>query len=232
VTEEQLAQIALAWLQQDGWEVWGEIAPWGGGARRADLVATRGPFVTIVEVKLTLSLKLLDQASYWTPYAHYVWAFVPWKSGVSSSFAKKALEWQGVGLMTHTKTRGDLRMVHPPTFNRKALTRTLRSALVDEQKGVVGGTNSNIYSTPFRRTCDELYYLVQRQGGRMLAQEAFKKLKHHYSSDRSARGSLIPLIEKGVVEGLGLEHEGKDLFFIVVADRPGRRASLLGNHGL
>lgn len=213
-TEADLAKVVQAWLKEDHWEVYCEVAPWGGGAARADIVATRGPVVSVVETKLSLSLALMEQCFDWKRHAHTVWAAVPYpKRGYVSGFSKRTLESLGIGLLCVTR-HGEVRVLARPEFRRK-VTSALRDSLVEGHKDFTPGSNSRRFLTPFKITCQDLRRILMLAGGELPVKEAISQLKHHYANDASARSCLLKLAEKGVVEGVALRREGRDVWFRV-----------------
>lgn len=214
-TEADLVKYAGEWLRADGWETYFEVAPWGAGAARADIVATRGPLLAVVECKMALSLAVLDQCETWTRFANFVWAAVP--SGKRGAFACRMAARLGFGVLQLCRPsfHGSSEELVEPTFNRRIDPR-LRSALNDSQKQTHPGAASG-YSTPFRSTCTRLIAAVRVAGGRLPVKEAMSGLRHHYSSNACARSSLIQCTERGVVPGLRLVRDGRAILFEVTS---------------
>ncbi len=63
--EIALAGAVKAWLGDGGWAVFEEVRPWVKWGPVADLVATRGREVWVIECKMGLTLAVLAQAAYW-----------------------------------------------------------------------------------------------------------------------------------------------------------------------
>lgn len=208
-TEAQLVERAAEWLRADGWDVHFEVAPWGAGAARADLVGVRGPLLAVVECKLSLSLAVLEQCQTWTRFAHLVWAAVP--RGKRNGFALQVADWMGTGIMSLGEEGWARSVLQLPRL-RRGIDAKLKRALNEDQKRTVPGTNSG-YSTPFRETCTRLLVAVRDAGGRLAVKAAMADLRHHYSSAACARASLIERTERGVVPGLSIERSGRDVFF-------------------
>ena len=79
-SEAQLAAAVVSHLREHGWEVWQEVRAGRISDRRADIVATMGRRVMVVETKLSLSAAVVGQAFQWRPYAHWVVVAVPFAS--------------------------------------------------------------------------------------------------------------------------------------------------------
>jgi Holliday junction resolvase len=213
-TESELVERAAEWLRTDGWECYFEVAPWGSGAQRADIVATRGSLLTVVECKLSLGWAVLAQCETWLRYAHLVWAAVPWAE--RAGMAERVAEHFGIGVLEvgHAEWR---RRVHAhPGLRRRVDADKVRSVLSRAQQDTTPGSRG-AYDTPFRQTCAALVAAVKDAGGRLAAKDAITGLKHHYSSASCARSSLIERAERGVVEGIRIAREGKAVFFEVAS---------------
>lgn len=89
------------WLEKQGYTVYSEIQPRTGG-RRADLLAEKNKKLIIVELKLNLGLKVMDQAFAWLEngWVHQVYIAVPKKRGWDMpSIAHNALLNEGIGFL-------------------------------------------------------------------------------------------------------------------------------------
>lgn len=209
-SEAQLVEDVGRWLRADGWDCYFEVAPWGSGASRADIVATRGPLLAIVECKLTLSIGLLEQCRFWNRFAHITWAAVPWCS--PSALQLDVCELVGCGLVTFGRFSDSSGSVkRAPTLRRRVDHARIRRHLGEAQAATKPGSVS--FSTPFTATCTRLRALVRAQGGRIAVKEAIGQLEHHYTSPACARASLISRAEAGVVDGVRVVREGKAVFF-------------------
>lgn len=208
-SESQLVEAARDWLRADGWDCYFEVAPWGSGAARADIVATRGPLLAVVECKLTLSIGLLEQCRGWNRFAHITWAAVPWCD--PSSLQEDVCELVGCGLVGFGRFERGGSVLRVPTLRRRVDHARIRRHLGEAQAATQPGSSS--FSTPFTATCTRLRTIVREQGGRIAVKEAISKLDHHYSSPACARSSLISRAEAGVVDGVRVVREGKAVFF-------------------
>jgi hypothetical protein len=209
-SEAQLVEAARDWLRADGWDCYFEVAPWGAGAPRADIVATRGPLLAVIECKLTLSLALLEQCRHWAKYAHLTWAAVPWCS--PSALQLDVCELVGCGLVGFGRFDGGHGSVNrSPTLRRRVNHTLIRRYLGEAEAATKPGSVS--FATPFTATCTRLRALVRNHNGRIPVKEAIGKLEHHYSSPACARSSLISRAEAGVVDGVRVVRDGKAIYF-------------------
>lgn len=79
--ESDLYEPVKKWLENRDYEVFSEVKPAYTDCR-ADVVGINPTSVVVVELKLSLSLDLLEQAVQWSQrqYANYVYIAVPWKT--------------------------------------------------------------------------------------------------------------------------------------------------------
>lgn len=204
-TEAELVARAAEWLRTDGWECYFEVAPWGSGAARADIVGTRGSLLTVVECKLSLGWSVLQQCETWLRYAHLVWAAVPFAD--SRGMPERVAEILGIGVLRVSAEEWARKVTAHAGFRRRVDTEKLRGALCQAQRDTTPGSRG-AYATPFQATCSALRAAVKDAGGRLAAKEAIAGLRHHYSNASCARRSLIERTERGVVEGLRIAREG------------------------
>jgi len=198
----------VQWLRDQQFEVYQEVE---GPRGRADIVATCGPLVAVVELKVTLSFELLWQARRWRSSAHQVWVGVP--QSKRHDTGRSEAEWvfgqYGIGILS---VDGEyVGESSRPAFNRRADVARLRAVLCPEQQsGAEAGTNRGGQWTPFKKTCRALHQHAKTNPGALLG-EAIKSIQHHYASDAGARARLSELIQRGVVKGIRLERDGRAL---------------------
>lgn len=204
VSEQQLGEVVVAWLEALGADVYQEVQVSGGVA---DIVARVRAEIWIVEVKTSLSLALVAQAMDRRRLAHRVFVAAP------HSRTMRDVEWilreTGIGLIDVCCETGwgEPRVeerVRSRRHNRRPVD--LATRLQPEHKthakaGAVGGGGR---WTPFRRTCELLASIVKREPGITL-KAAIQKVDHHYASTSSAVGSLAHWCEKGKVDGVRVE---------------------------
>ena len=197
LSETELATTVLAELQRFGYETYEEVY----AGNRADIVAVQGPVLAVVECKVSLSLKFLDQLLEWRGQAnHIIAAYAGGRYNGAFDFVCRSA---GIGVW---EVRGAQHIVircHPRLF-RKTGSR-LRRALSPQNRsgaGVSAGTNGGGYHTPFRETCQTLRAIVARHPDGILLRDALTQFNHHYSSNKVAMSSLPKLIRSGVIKGI------------------------------
>lgn len=210
--ESELAKDALSWLRDQGWECYQEVLRPGGAA---DIVATRGKLVAVVECKKHLGVDVLEQCYRWLPDCHFVWAAC-WRSNQRSNLLANIAETNGIGVVFFDpkhRNESNVREHPEPRFRRLPPgADALRAALAPQhQSGYQeAGTNNGRRWTPYQMTLYELRNIVKEQPGITL-KAAIDGIRHHYSSTVSARQSLRHWLDEGKVLGLRLEKQGKAL---------------------
>lgn len=219
--ERSVAERVVAWLRDMQWDVYQEVQVRSSGGR-ADIVATHGSLVWVVEVKMNLCIRVMEQAYRWKWCAHYVSIAVPpltpkqrCRTAMVKPFAERILRDYGIGLFIVSTADRAYSFDHPcstrlgPALHRKADADYLRSSLHEEQKTWTAAGNSHgEYYSPFRATCKQVALHVKHNPGCTL-KELIDGINHHYASDTSARSALVQWIRGGVVPGVRSENDGR-----------------------
>ena len=227
LTEADLGAAVATHLEGEGWNYFAEVQV-EQGDRRADLVATSGRRVMVVETKLSLSIDVLSQALNWLPRAHYVLIAVPERKAISSdssrmTFVIEHLKRTGIGLwfVEMRKANRIVREIVRPQLHRYAESGAarIRENLVPEMRDDAAGSKvPGLASTPFKRTCLELRRYVQAHPGQRF-DDAMSAIPHHYGTTRSARSSLDVILK---ISGLVI----RDSRLYVEGDAPEARPAL------
>lgn len=211
-TEVELANHIIEYLKQEGWEVYQEV-PFCSWV--ADIVATKGDLLGVVECKQSYGFAVLEQAERWLKYANFVWVatWTPRRGAKGVDFGRKVAKKFGIGVLTVNPRSEPIkcRQAVEPDLRHEIDTgkhKDLRALLRPEhQKGYAkAGSREGGRFTQFAATCKDLRELVEKQPGLQL-KEAVLRIKHHYSSNSSAVSSLRHWIEKGKVKGIRLERK-------------------------
>lgn len=215
-SEVELAKPLVSWLQDQGWDVYQEVAlgkhAYAGVV--ADIVATQGNLIWVVEVKTSFGLKVISQAWFWTRFANFSSIAVPYsKREGKNTFGYRVLKNYGLGLFSIQFE--PLVRVHDylhPRLNRKC-DNLLRESLNDNQKTFAdAGNNNRNYWTPFKNTCRTINTVVKEKPGIGL-KELISSIEHHYHTEVTARACISKWVQKGVIKGVRCEREGKHLRF-------------------
>ncbi len=237
-TEAEMAAHVVQYLHTQNFEVFQEVnAPLGC----ADIVGRIAPLLWVVECKLTLNFDVIGQARRWTSQAHFVSVAVPFVRSREMGTVCEILQMFGIGLLeVHTdgvvwnRHLKDWRKTFGPTPESECMERIwkgvpymdkrimaapfrrriapgLEKCLHEAQKTFApAGTANGKRWTPFKSTCDELRKYALQNPGHTL-KDVLGNITHHYTSQNSARACLARLILDGVVEGVELRKEGRQL---------------------
>ncbi len=221
-SEAELAKVVVDWLRAQGWTVFQEVEHRGA---IADIVATRGEDVAVVECKLGVNLAVLDQAHHWLGYARFVFAAVPsYGNGSLRPFFSVVCEAIGLGLLTisppffeHQGRVIVTRDAKPTRVSTTMLRDRLRPEMVDY---AAAGSPTGKRWTRFRETEKLLLAYVTAHPGE-LAKTAVAAIAHHWRG-KKPHASALAWIHRGVIGGIRAEEsrEGARLFPIVEGAAP------------
>jgi hypothetical protein len=213
--EAWYAAEVVAALQREGWTTYEEVPL---DKHRADIVATRGPVIAVIECKRSISLDVLAQCQHWIRAAHQVYAAAPVVPRAKIDVLHSIVSTLRIGIIA------DKRVILTAPFNRKAPERAaLRAALIPERASgseLVQAGSPSKYWTAFGATRKCLIDIVTQQPG-ITMQHAVSRMKaHHYGSDRSAVAALLQHCRTGVIGGITTVRQGRQLLLY-----PAERAS-------
>lgn len=223
LTETAIGEAVVAWLRAQDWDVYQEVKAGVHQAPVADIVATRGPVVWIIECKKAIGVEVLDQLLYWyrLGFANYFSAatFATCKQYVApktriSEVAKYLLNHFGMGgLYVDPKDPTHIIREPLPRLHRRPKEwHDIRDYLhPDQRTRIPAGQKGGNYSTPFQRTCDELRRLVE--AGPISPKEAIEQMSHHYQCDSTARSCLIKWATQGHIRGVRIKRVGRLIYF-------------------
>jgi hypothetical protein len=199
--------------------------------RRADIVATRGPVLWVIEVKQSLGFRVLDQALEWRERSSATWVSVAVPTvRVRSDFLEEACRRIGIGLLAvtepclqHARVR---ERIAPVTFRPRQSRGTCfvrgywkhdrewaNLDIVEEYDAAAGNAESDYWS-PYRQTCRNLFTYVKLHPG-CLFKEAMDQTSHHYGSASCARSAMSHWLRQGRVPGISMVKEGGRLRLVL-----------------
>src|SRR3990172_7170706 len=207
-TEQEMAAPLLSYLRDLHWEVYQEvqIATYG---HVADLVATQGRLVWILEVKRSLTFALIEQAERWTASAHYVSVVCPEVNhqNAGRQLARRTLRSLGLGLFSLTAS--SLEETEQPRLHRHANATRIRQVLTEAHKTFArAGNSDSLRLTPFTATCRSIADAVARQPG-LTIKELLSQVNTHYQSTATARSCIAHLASVGKIRGVRVERDAK-----------------------
>lgn len=210
--ETDLARVVVDWLEDQHYQVYQEVQAYDGGPV-ADIVATQGVLVVVVECKLSLGLRVIEQARFWNRRAHLTYVAVPWPKR-DARFATEVAGRFGLGVLwvSDGSYGSDHRVDERsrPEFCRRADVERLRGRLTDGHRtyAQAGNSHSRRWS-PFKQTSMDVARYVRDHPGATLS-EVIGSVKTHYRTPATARSCLAQWAEAGKLEGVRLErHDGK-----------------------
>jgi len=191
----------------------------GHGGRRADIVATMGPLVRVVEAKTSFSSALLEQAWAWLPYANMVDIAVPLRKKREDIGGHRLLEHirvlKGIGRFSIEVSRGykcgDETLVHYSGGKLfRVPTDRLRMILESQPESGWGeaGNARGEYYTPWKDTCRRWERYVRQHPGCSL-KEAMDACGHHYGKDSTARACMSRWLSENKVSGIRVVRDGR-----------------------
>lgn len=201
LSEVDLAAKIVAWLEADSWDVYQEVDG-------VDIVAVRGPVLWAIECKTILGFPVLEQAMRRRAEAHCVWIATPPRRK-SQAVVRSFCSYAGIGWAT-VSSYGTVTVQCRPEFNRKSADRLRRLLRPEHKTYAAAGSPTGRAWTPFKETCQRLLAVVSASPGIPLG-EAMSSIKHHYSSDSSARRSVVKLLERKVIPKIRSERRGREL---------------------
>ncbi len=210
VSEADLAAVVVSWLSAAGYDLYQEVELSAGGIR-ADIVARRGPELTIVETKTATSLAVLYQAMERRRFAHRVYVAVP-SYRARDAFSDLCREL-GIGLYAvkiGSNDTWDADRVAEVVASRRWASKplALASRLRPEHKtSALAGSQTGGHWSRWRDTCAQLARVVAAEPGITL-KDAMALTRHHYSSGRSALSAMASHIREGRVVGIRFEAGG------------------------
>lgn len=198
IPETFIAQAVMLHLQGWGWDCYPE-AGMSSASGRADIAATRGPVLWVVECKTGFTLALLDQAMAWLGKANLVSVAIPERR--YSQTAMTFLGEKGIGVLEYRSSYSrepdprDVRERLKPRFFRDRpgvfdVPKQNRLSLHPDMKRAIPGSKDGGYSTPWRRTMEAAENHVRHNPG-CTVKELAAAIDHHYSTAGSAHGSLL-----------------------------------------
>ncbi len=221
--EQTLGPALFTYLGGFGWEIYQEVH-WLG--RTADIVATRRGVIYVVEMKTSASLAVLEQAWTWLPHCNMVSVAVPVvKRARTDWLFNRIAKTYGFGVFrvsttSHQVDGSGVNENMRPAIRRK-LSRPIE--LHEEQKTFSpAGTPSGKRWSPWRCIMAECSRFVRDNPGCTL-KELVSGVAHHYSSDRSAAGSIVAWANCGRIVDVDVRRgeKGRIRFYASQGSPPG-----------
>ena len=193
--ETDLAPVLVAWLEAQHWEVYQEVQFRRGGAV-ADIVAVRGSLVWIIELKTSLTLKVMEQAAAWP--VQFRSAAINWGKADRRMAYRVAKEFFKIGVLELNPVYSDLSggvhevVVAPIMRENHTQAKSLIPKLTDLHKTFApAGSRSGRNLTPYKQTMIAVKEFIEDHPG-CTAREIYDELgKLHYANGASTRANLV-----------------------------------------
>lgn len=212
--EADLAKRVIAHLERQGWTIYQEVEALAG---RADIVATKGSLIYVIECKATSGFEVIEQARRWVRHANLVSIATPLRKAGAYPIELDLLRMVGLGWLTPARWddldtyRGN-REPETPIVERVAprLWRGHGTALrvrlhPDHQSMGIAGSNEGGYFTAWKATAKRLVEAASVRGPQgATVRELVREIVHHYAHEASAVGCLTRDIDWGRIPALKL----------------------------
>lgn len=214
--ETDITKPLIRWLDAQQWEIYKEVQLEYGG-KIADIVATQGPLIWVIEAKTSLTASVIEQALSWDYQAHYVSVATPHLHRKSKGrfILEQFMRWKGIGwLKVESGRYGEsVDEAIPSRLHRKAIVRDIREGLCEAQKtfAEAGNPDGKRWS-PFQETAKRVVAEVRRNPGCDL-KFLVDAVNHHYSSTQGFKTHIAGHIRSGVIKGIRTEQDGRKLKF-------------------
>jgi hypothetical protein len=206
--EQEVARRIEGHLSSEGWEVYKEV-PAPSRNKVVDLYAVKGvpenPRDSLaVEAKSTCSIRVIQQAEFWSRRAHRSAIAVPDSDNRRQrEFAARICNQFDLGFFEVSSE--EVRSTRPAEKSGMGIQ---VPDLYEEQKDAVAGTDDpDDRHTELDRTVEKVKDAIP-EGKYARLDEVVGRIDHHYSSDRSAASSIKEHIRSGRIEGLSIRWRG------------------------
>lgn len=188
VNEKLVALGIAAQLEARGWALWYEVDYPANKHERADIVGEKHSQLLVVEVKKTMSSRLLWQSSRWKFYAHFVCAGYGGAITPGAERLQEGAAAAGIGVW-HAGAGLLLDPVQQSAAGEKKLRANLKEGNRCMEPGAAGGARV----TALSETTARLVFEVRRQPGRDI-ETVLHSITHHWDSEREALKKLAWLL--------------------------------------
>lgn len=164
IAETDLFNPVRDWLEEREYEVFSEVSP-KHASGRADIIARRSPVITIVELKTTLSLELIDQAYSWKNHSHYIYVAVPRRKKNIPRIIYDYLQREKIGLLEVDFYYNRIYERIKARFNRPLLNKIdwSKELLPEHKTFLPGGSAGGGYVTPYKLTINRVREYLKRR---------------------------------------------------------------------
>jgi len=189
MTETEIAEVVISWLETQHWDVYQEVES-SRGSEIIDIVAVRCNIVWAIEAKRSLGLSVLAQAKRHRTHRRSV-AVLDARRSKARDFAYQVAEDYGIGVLLVRK-RHITEIVHAPllcAYHRDA--KRLQATLNPQMKvWAKAGNADGKRWTPYAQTISDVRDFITGHPGCILKEIMEYVGRGHYSSERTARSCI------------------------------------------
>lgn len=155
--ETELFEPVKNWLEFNGWEVYAEVFCFSGVA---DVVGKQGKTICVVEMKTSLTHKVIDQILRWSGYAHYKYIAIPKRRQPIPYYLQSLFRDKGVGIL-EVEENSVSRVSIPSRFRKAPME--YKWDLVEAQKTFTeAGSSGGAHWTPYKEMISNVKRFLRR----------------------------------------------------------------------
>lgn len=196
--ETELFKPIKEYLLEAGYtDVYSEVQ---AGRNRADVVATSGSAVCVVELKTSLTMELIEQAILWREKAHYIFIAIPKRKKPIPSFVKRVLRDNKIGILEVGNSflySNQVFATQKARFNRPYFEKfSWNNILREEHKTwAEGGTAGGGYFTPYKLTIENVKHFLYLHRGWHTVDAILEHCETHYSNPKPSLAQALIAFE-------------------------------------
>lgn len=215
-SESDLAEKIINYLENDGWISYKEVCISKGGGSRSDSYFVKKDMngkikeTLSVETKLSLTLKVIEQAENWLKYANRCYICIPTPKREARSsywFGIKVCKKFNIGVFEVNMSTGNIRELYSPTINNN----TDIPPLYEQQRASVAGNDRGEYVTAFKITVMNIDEYMKDKDSHEL-RKVLSDIEHHYSNVSSGTAAIKKLIKKNVIKSYEIKKVNTKIF--------------------
>lgn len=202
-SEKELASYIITYYENLGYEIYKEVYNIHKG-NRADIIAIKNDEYIVIETKMSFGLTIIEQAFKWKENSHKTYICLPSTKRNSRYFGYNICSDYGIGIIEVSKS-GNVRILKDSFKNHSPIL----PQIYEQQKDQIAGSKptKDSYITPFKITVNLFKQYLEDKNELVKLTDVIKDINHHYSSDTSAKTSLMKMIKIGVIEDVELIKE-------------------------
>ncbi len=215
-TESDLAEKIIEHLEKDNWISYKEVCITGvGGGSRSDsyFIKKNSEDVILetlsVETKLSLTLKVIEQAYNWLNYANRCYVCIPTpKRNARSSywFGIQVCKKMNIGVFEVNMSTGIIKELYAPIIDKN----TKIPPLYEQQRESIAGNNKGSFITSFKVTVMNIDSYM-KDINTVELKDLISNIKHHYKTDKSATNTIRKFINDDIIKGYLIKKEDKKI---------------------